>query len=690
MILKNLQLRGIRSWEEGEIAFEEGFTAIVGPKGAGKSSIITAVEFALFGDEAFRDYDGLMREDARSSEAVLQVEDQGKGLVITRGLVRTGDRISQDPERLRLGVDGAVQTVSKAGDLNRDVKAFLRVDDKLLEHTCLARQEELKQLLNMDARSRKEVVDSLLGFDSFEAAWKGLGEIIRDREGYLRRLREEAAKYDLELLSKSYEENLGQIEDLKRRNRKVRERHEFEREKLEFVGLELKAFDRDARWYYEAKKEIEEKRRRLAEGVARAEGFKGKISSLKQSLEDMEEEEKQLEGQIGGLWADLAKIGYDEERTMPSLKKSLETLNKTILEASNAISVDEKMTEDEQSKESALSDREACPYCGQPLASHEAKRFRQERQKHVANLRERIKKNSIILDSSRQLLKMYRDSGEALDRFLYRIERLQSQIQSTRLQISDAQRELDAAQSVNNVLENQIKMKEVSLPTYDEALHSKKREEWMNQSTKVNNLQIEIQQTQTSLQNLETSLTDLSNKIQEGRRTHEKTGEYRRMIEDLKHIRGGCRAVLPTLRTLYLKSIERNIQKTYDDFNPASPFTILVDEDYTPTISVGNYARSYRDLSGGERTEIALAYRIGLGNAIYEARTGTPMDLLILDEPTESLGNEEEDRAIERLATMLSNLKIRQIIVITHDQIFAQFADNTIQVRKTGNKSSII
>ena len=121
MILKTLRLKGIRSWKEGEIPFTEGFTAIVGPKGVGKSSIITTVEFVLFGDEAFRDYAGLMRENSNSSEAVLQIEDQGRSFVITRGLTRIGNRISQDSGRLRLEVTAEVIETCQVGRERRSL-----------------------------------------------------------------------------------------------------------------------------------------------------------------------------------------------------------------------------------------------------------------------------------------------------------------------------------------------------------------------------------------------------------------------------------------------------------------------------------------------------------------------------------------------------------------------------------------
>ncbi|MFQ6074724.1 MAG: AAA family ATPase, partial [Candidatus Bathyarchaeia archaeon] len=89
MILRSIKLRGIRSWEDGEIRFNEGFTAVVGPKGAGKSSLIDGIEFALFGDKAFPEYRGVMREGASSSDVELDAAYRGKDYCIRRGLRRT-------------------------------------------------------------------------------------------------------------------------------------------------------------------------------------------------------------------------------------------------------------------------------------------------------------------------------------------------------------------------------------------------------------------------------------------------------------------------------------------------------------------------------------------------------------------------------------------------------------------------
>lgn len=689
MILKKLLLKGVRSWEKGEITFEEGFTVIVGAKGAGKSSIITAVEFALFGEEAFRNYNGFMREGVNSSEAILHLEDKDKQLVITRSLLRDGNSISQDSRGIRLEVDGIVHTVNKAGDLNRDIKNLLRIDSEFLEHTCLSKQEELKHLLNMDARYRKRAVDELLGFNVFENTWEELGDIIRGRESYLKRVKEESSRYDLKSLVSSYDDTLQQMDTLKSRSKKIENEYKFEKEKLDYIQLELKAFDKDFRDYNEIRREIETKRKQLADGIAKSEGFKGKIASFKQNLSEFEEEKKQLEERIRENWINLENIGYIEEKNIFSLKKRVEILNESIGEILETVIRNQKTVEDEESIEEVISSNGVCPYCGQPLTSHEAKEFRDEKLKHLEELRVSIQKNNKDLNLSRQLLKIYSEYTENFDRAEDRLERIKNRINNVKIQIADAEKEANAVQSINNIVENQVKMAEASLPIYDEAFHIKKREEWKEQLTKVGGLEREIQQFQNEFQRLGTAINDLVNKIEAGRKSREEADKYETIIDELNYIRGGCRAVLPTLRMQYLKTIEHNIQRIYNELNPSSSFMIKVDENYTPTVSVGNHKRSYQDISGGERTEIALAYRIGLGNTIYEARTGTSMDLLILDEPTENLGNEEEDRAIEYLAQMLSRLKIRQIIVITHDENFIKFADNTIKIKKFYNSSTM-
>jgi exonuclease SbcC len=100
------------------------------------------------------------------------------------------------------------------------------------------------------------------------------------------------------------------------------------------------------------------------------------------------------------------------------------------------------------------------------------------------------------------------------------------------------------------------------------------------------------------------------------------------------------------------------------------------------------YEREISNLSGGERTLLAFAYRLGLGQLIMLSRTGHGLYLLLLDEPTESLGR--EDGSIYRLAESLSRSKaIQQIIAVTHSEAFAEKAEHVIRVEKEAGISRV-
>jgi exonuclease SbcC len=133
------------------------------------------------------------------------------------------------------------------------------------------------------------------------------------------------------------------------------------------------------------------------------------------------------------------------------------------------------------------------------------------------------------------------------------------------------------------------------------------------------------------------------------------------------------------------------IQQFLDNLTGGVGPTLIVeiDDTYSPTVtSEEGYEREVTNLSGGERTLLAFAYRLGLGQLIMQSRTGHGLYTLLLDEPTESLGR--EDGSIDRLAEAISRLKaIEQIIAVTHSEAFAEKAEHVIRVDKEAGASKI-
>ncbi len=171
----------------------------------------------------------------------------------------------------------------------------------------------------------------------------------------------------------------------------------------------------------------------------------------------------------------------------------------------------------------------------------------------------------------------------------------------------------------------------------------------------------------------------------------ERMGKIGKLLEIIGSIRGAYRSIQPKLRSEFVTYLERTVQQVLDglvgDTGPA--LIVKIDETYTPFVSSEEgYEREVSNLSGGERTLLAFAYRIGLGQLIMQSRTGHGLYMLLLDEPTESLGR--EDGSVDRLAEAVSRLKaIEQIIAVTHSEAFAEKAEHVIRVEKEAGASRV-
>jgi len=124
-------------------------------------------------------------------------------------------------------------------------------------------------------------------------------------------------------------------------------------------------------------------------------------------------------------------------------------------------------------------------------------------------------------------------------------------------------------------------------------------------------------------------------------------------------------------------------------------FSILIDDEniysrlddsFTPIIEQNGYEISFNNLSGGEKTSAALAYRLSLNKVInqviQEIRT---KDLLILDEPTDGFSSEQLDKVRE----VLDKLGLKQTIIVSHESKIESFVERVIRVNKEGHVSKV-
>jgi exonuclease SbcC len=115
-------------------------------------------------------------------------------------------------------------------------------------------------------------------------------------------------------------------------------------------------------------------------------------------------------------------------------------------------------------------------------------------------------------------------------------------------------------------------------------------------------------------------------------------------------------------------------------------FEVQLDENFTPIVMQSGIEMDYSFLSGGERTAIALAYRLALNQTIGTVMTSMKTkNIIILDEPTEGFSEIQ----IDKMREILVELKANQLILVSHEQKMDSFVDNIIKVKKVEGISKV-
>ena len=113
-------------------------------------------------------------------------------------------------------------------------------------------------------------------------------------------------------------------------------------------------------------------------------------------------------------------------------------------------------------------------------------------------------------------------------------------------------------------------------------------------------------------------------------------------------------------------------------------FEVRLDDDFTPVIEQQDYDIEYNYLSGGERTAIALAYRLALNQVINSLMSKIKTrDLIILDEPTDGFS----DAQLDKMRDVLQELNVSQLIIVSHERKVEDFVENVIKLRKENGLS---
>ena len=692
MRIELVYLENIRSHVKSTVPFARGFNCLVGGLGCGKSSILYAIDFALFGDPLGRSYDYLLREDAESGKVVVQFFQNGKRYKITRGLKRRGKGISQDFDELKLFENEEQIASVKSDAVAEQLKAITGFNKELFREIVWVRQERLKELLDVRPRERQKRLDELFGLSDYEIAWSNLAGYQKEYEGEKRAYEKDPDIAGMETLNREYNRTVEEFSLTELKLQEITQKLNQTKKELEEVDLKLKKLEAE-------KAAIEELKRKEAQIQANLANIEDSSARLAEKIEEkkalIEEFKKQLdsiETQIESFKTKLKEIGISPEQPLDAIRQYLAAFDDQISSLKGEQEAALRNIQENQRRVSSLATENRCPLCLQTLTEEYKNRLLQRINEENDNRQKTLTQLKNEIEELQRIRSQANTTFLNLQMFTPKTEELKKRIDTETQALNELQREFEEKQKIEKELRLQLKTIRTEISRFDltKLENAKAQREQIFKQYYI--LDSELRTKENRKKDLANRLNEIKERIDQAQQKIERMEKIAKIVEIIGSLRDAYRSIQPKLRSEFVKVLRNFVQQVLDDLigGEGPLINVLIDETYTPYIkSESGVEREVSNLSGGERTLLAFAYRLGLGQLIMQSRTGHGLSILLLDEPTESLGS--EDGSIDRLAEAISRFKaIEQIIAVTHSEAFAEKAEHVIRLEKEANESKIL
>jgi exonuclease SbcC len=672
MLIRSIHLKNVRSYngdDETRLELPEGVVLLEGDIGSGKSSLLYALEFALFG---FSDLKGphLLSEGKREGHVHIAFESGGVRYSIHRSLRAKGDDVVQEDcyidsqgRRTRLSPSDLKERVVSILGFNEPTHP--RAESMVYRYAVFTPQEKMKEILSQNPEERLHVIRRVLGAQSYQVAADNSDLVkggVKQMAYGFRRASEDLKDKKDELEEKS--RTIAQLE-------------------LELVRLQKSEADSS-----KAVKELESEwkdSRSLREGLVKSEGS---IPVLEQDIEvlqaAMEEDEESLTALEAQAFEEIEPIiRAFEKRPKPESKASDLQVQ---LDGSR-----EKLTKLEGLKESLeaeltrardLLSKGVCPLCGQLIPGDlpaRSKHSEQEITKVEADIAEATRTTRTVSES----LEATRNFEESKKEYATAVKdrtRVGREIEALRKKLKESTERLSIQKSELKEANDRAKaMREVSrkIEALESRLEKARRAE--------REASLALTETRTKLADSTEEVGRLSEEVE---RKQKALSEAKRLTSYETWLSAFFRPTVELIEKQTLTQAAARFNEHFQRF-----FTALVDdpdmvvrvkENFSPLFEREGFEQDYEALSGGERTSMALAYRFALNSVIRESLASQP-ELVILDEPTDGFSREQ----VYKMRTLLEELDSKQVILVSHEKELESMADHIFRVEKRNGTSEV-
>jgi exonuclease SbcC len=747
-VIERVKLVNFLSHANTEIELGEGLTVFIGRNGAGKSSVIDAITYALYGQHTRGKKGTHVRDGANRGKVELELRLSGRKYEVVREFDGRGElRAAAIREDGRLLVTGEKRDEGRVSEV---VSRILGLNYNRMKSSVVIQQGEIDAILKDDPKELKELFDDLMGLKTFDDAFDEMKEVLDRFKEKIKKMTgrspEDVKVVEQELddlrkeveSAKEREKSLvKELEGLKAEYREIAERVE-RAEELIRLNLELEGV------LNKLKERIRGEVKRLEERVARLEGalrllsrkeevearvrrleeLKGERSALierekavKDQLEEIEKELKVLPGGFSGAKTLEELKGEARERAERLRDDSME-LGRALAGGMVKLDLYELRDRVERDVESVVNLVSMAYTSAMASRAAELMRRKEELQGELNSIGQRLKdvekevKDYSTLEGQdvnrlhAQVLAAEQEVSNAggEDKVKSLIEKLEG-LKAKHAKLAEVESPLElnlevlegldvllgdgeVLQLASRLHEGIAKMKEsgfgAEIAGELEGLRKRKEE-----------LSREIGQKEGELRGLQAVMEEKRKRAEELERALDvlrKASEFYALMEKVrKEVYHRDGPVLRSLRTWIYSRVSERARGYLDMFDSAVDDVRIEEENKGKGSSVvfscyyiGREV-SWERLSGGEKVVLALALRLAIGDVLGAQR----LRFFILDEPTVHLDSEKRKRLREVL--MRLSQKMPQVIVITHDEeIFEGSEARVLRFEKEGGATRVV
>lgn len=671
MIIKKLKLENIRSYEAQEVDFPKGKTLFEGDIGSGKSTILMAIEFALFGLGSEKP-GSLLKAGENEGSVSIVFESGGRNYTVQRRLIRKRNSYTQDD--CALATDEGVSHFS-ASEIKERVLEILdfnepqdpKAQSVIFRYAIYTPQEEIKAVLALKPDLRLQTLRKAFRLEDYKIAnenAKNLHSVIRQKSRDYDRDASEIPilKQKIDQLRQWSEERSKAFAADQKKQEEVRIRLEALRLKQEELEREQLSLKSDAGRVQDLSSQIASNEGEIKSATTQIRSLESKLALITPRIESLNTVKDPTQVIMGNLQDEIRTLKQDEKKL-----RSNETMIKSKLEDYESI-LKEKI----------------CPTCDQKIETDSFEERLEHKRKELYEASAKVEECSTSIEHLEKTLEAKR-SYEHAQQNLRELVRNQSEylegLSSFKARLEAAKKSLaESSEQLARVTESVRKLNEIDVALRKEKDEIRKLDdenELLSRAIARSTTQIEDGKKQ------EDEFKESLKKKEKAKSNSERLNEFLIWIQDY---------FTPTVEAIE-KQVLLNINLEFDSqFQKWFGMLIddpgkqaRIDEDFTPIIQQDGLDQDVSYLSGGEKTSVALAYRLALNSIVRKVSTGMHSNVLILDEPTDGFSKEQ----LGRVREILDELDCPQVILVSHEKELESFADQIFRVRKSNGVSTI-